>query len=60
MKKSNMRKSKIAIFGASGFSREVADICFSIGYSHIVFIDISTNSKTYFGHDIVGEHKIFL
>ncbi|MCC3861729.1 acetyltransferase [Pseudemcibacter aquimaris] len=29
---------KIAIFGASGFGREVADICHIIGYDEIVFL----------------------
>ncbi len=29
---------KIAIFGASGLGREVADICLEIGYSEIVFL----------------------
>lgn len=30
---------KIAIFGASGFSQEVADICIASGYENIVLID---------------------
>lgn len=30
---------KIAIFGASGFSHEVADICIASGYKNIVLID---------------------
>jgi len=29
---------KIAIFGASGFGRELADICIEIGYTDIVFL----------------------
>ncbi|NOH70313.1 sugar O-acyltransferase [Vibrio pectenicida] len=30
--------SKIAIFGTSGFAREVADVCMDQGYNEIVFI----------------------
>lgn len=30
---------KIAVFGASGFSHEVADICIALGYKNIVLID---------------------
>jgi sugar O-acyltransferase (sialic acid O-acetyltransferase NeuD family) len=29
----------IGIFGASGFAREVADVCFAMGYRDILFID---------------------
>lgn len=40
---------KIAIFGASGFSHEVADICIASGYTNIVLIDkqagLNINSK---------------
>ncbi|AOY78161.1 hypothetical protein [Clostridium formicaceticum] len=32
---------KIAIFGASGFAREVRDIAFVLGYKEIIFIDKS-------------------
>jgi len=30
---------KIAIFGASGFAREVRDIAYILGYTGIVFIE---------------------
>ena len=40
---------KIAIFGASGFSHEVADICIASGYKNIILIDkqagLNINSK---------------
>ncbi|NJD02854.1 MAG: sugar O-acyltransferase [Ruminiclostridium sp.] len=36
---------KIAIFGASGFSREVCDIAFISGYEEIVFIDKAENES---------------
>ncbi len=36
---------KIAIFGASGQGRELADICSEIGYTDIVFL-VSSNTET--------------
>ncbi len=30
---------KVGIFGASGFGREIADICIALGYEKIVFLD---------------------
>lgn len=43
---------KIAIFGSSGFSREVADICLDIGYTEIVFLDDNIS------HEIINEFPI--
>lgn len=37
---------KLAIFGASGFSREVQDIAFILGYKEIVFIDKKIGGST--------------
>ena len=34
---------KIAIFGASGQGREVADICLELGYIEIVFLVANDN-----------------
>ncbi|AET66059.1 sugar O-acyltransferase, sialic acid O-acetyltransferase NeuD family [Desulfosporosinus orientis DSM 765] len=45
----------IAIFGTSGFAREVADICWAIGYSNIVFIGIDPNQKVLLGYDVIHE-----
>lgn len=49
---------KIAIFGASGFSREVADICFVSGYKNIIFIDKSDNMNKYGEFEIVDESYV--
>jgi sugar O-acyltransferase (sialic acid O-acetyltransferase NeuD family) len=49
---------KIAIFGASGFSREVADICFASGYKKIVFIDKSADINKYSEFEIVDESYV--
>lgn len=49
---------KIGIFGASGFSREVADICLEIGYSQIVFIDYNACENDYFGFPLVDETEV--
>ena len=48
---------KIAIFGASGFSREVRDIAVVLGYDEIVFIDrIKMGSVDHF--DVIGEADV--
>lgn len=49
---------KIAIFGASGFSHEVADICFDLGYAKIVFVDVLRKSGNYHDFDVVNENNI--
>lgn len=48
---------KIGIFGTSGFSREVADICLEMGYKDIVFIS-ETNSEDYFDFPVITEEKV--
>jgi sugar O-acyltransferase (sialic acid O-acetyltransferase NeuD family) len=50
--------SKIGIFGASGFSRELADICFCLDYNQIVFIDFDPAEKTYFDFPLLSEKEI--
>ncbi|MCD6389780.1 MAG: acetyltransferase [Desulfobulbaceae bacterium] len=49
---------KIAIFGASGFAREVADICLALGCQDIVFLDVNPAQKTYFGYPLYGDPEI--
>lgn len=46
------------IFGASGFSREVADICLEVGYRKITFIDNKINKGSYFGFDVIKEQDL--
>ncbi|SDI30700.1 acetyltransferase [Alteribacillus bidgolensis] len=48
---------KIAIFGASGFAREVRDIAYVLGYKNIVFIDKKTE-RSIDGFPIVSEKKV--
>lgn len=48
---------KIGIFGASGFSREVADICLEIGYEQITYLDYQPTENTYFGFPLVDEKE---
>lgn len=49
---------KVAVFGASGFSREVADIIMKYGDNEIVFIDLYSTLNTCFGFPIVPERNI--
>lgn len=49
---------KIAIFGASGFAREVADICWELGYRDLCYIDRQPESDRYFGLPIFSEDAI--
>ncbi len=49
---------KIAIFGVSGFAREVADVCLETGYTEIVFIDYITKETEYFGFPLIGENEV--
>lgn len=50
---------KIGIFGASGFAREVGDICLDIGYEKVVYIDHKENEeKSYFGFPLVNEDHL--
>lgn len=46
------------IFGASGLSREVADIAIDIGYSQIKFIDVIEGKEEVTGFEIVNEKNI--
>ena len=52
------KHSKIAIFGASGFSREVADICFCLECDQIVFIDLDPVEDIYFEFPLLSEKEI--
>jgi sugar O-acyltransferase (sialic acid O-acetyltransferase NeuD family) len=49
---------KIAIFGASGFSREVRDIAFILGYEEIIFID-KTKEGRVGGFPVVPEKEVY-
>ncbi|SNT02730.1 sugar O-acyltransferase, sialic acid O-acetyltransferase NeuD family [Anaerovirgula multivorans] len=49
---------KIAIFGASGFSREVRDIASILGYKEIIFID-KTNTGDLEDFPIVNEKQVY-
>ena len=49
---------KIAIIGASGFSREVADICFALHYEDIVLIDYIAHQADCFGIPLYSENAI--
>ena len=48
---------RLAIFGASGFAREVEDIALFLGYQEIVFIDREENLH-WVGKSIVSEKRI--
>ncbi|PCJ35843.1 MAG: sugar O-acyltransferase [Alphaproteobacteria bacterium] len=49
---------KIAIFGSSGFAREVADLCHDIGYREMVFIDSSAEGEEISGMKVLGDKDI--
>jgi len=51
----NQIPAKLGIFAASGFSREIADICLEIGCHEIVFIEVKPIAETYFGFPFVTE-----
>ena len=51
----NQIPAKIGIFGASGFSRETADICLELGCKEIAFIEMEPKAETYFGFPLVTE-----
>ena len=50
--------SKIGILGASGFSREVADICFCLKCDQIIFIDLAPAKDSYFEFPLLSEKEI--
>lgn len=52
------KHTKLAIFGASGFSRETADIFLSFGTTEVVYIDLNVDVDTYFDFPIVSEREI--
>lgn len=49
---------KIAIFGASGFSRETADICLALSVSDVVFVDAAPTADRYFGFPLHAEDAL--
>lgn len=54
----NQIPAKLGIFGASGFSREVADICLELKCNEIVFIEMEPIAEICFGFPIVTERTI--
>ena len=52
------KQIKLAIFGASGFSRETADIFLSFNTGEVVYIDLNPEEDTYFGFPIVSEREV--
>ena len=46
------------MFGASGFSREVADILLTFGVKVLVFVDLSTIAHQYFSFPVFDESDI--
>lgn len=53
-----MELRKAAIFGASSFAREVADICVTLGFDETVFIDLNPEGNSYFNFPLLAEDKI--
>ncbi|RKQ72209.1 sugar O-acyltransferase (sialic acid O-acetyltransferase NeuD family) [Litorimonas taeanensis] len=49
---------KIAIFGSSGFAREVADLCHDIGYTDMVLVDGSNDADTVAGLKVLDDSHI--
>ena len=45
---------KIAIFDASGFSRETADVALIDQIEELVFIDLVTTCNTYYGFPLLS------
>jgi len=52
------RPVKIGVFGASGFSREAADIILSDFVDELIFIDLNPQENTYFGFSILREDQV--
>ncbi|MCF8095440.1 MAG: acetyltransferase [Desulfobacteraceae bacterium] len=52
------RPFKIAIFGASGFSREAADIVLMDQIKELVFVDKEAMGKTYKGYQLLSEENV--
>jgi len=51
----NQIPAKLGIFGASGFSRETADICLELGANEIVFIEMEPIAEICFEFPLVNE-----
>lgn len=49
---------KIAIFGTSGWSQEVLDVCDAMGYKQFIFIVKNKSSESYCGVAVVKETEI--
>ena len=49
---------KIGIFGASGFAREVLDVCIVLGITKVVFIDVVRGRRDYYGWPLFSEEEI--
>ena len=52
------KQIKLAVFWASGFSRETADIFLSFNTVELVYIDLNPATNIYFGFQIVSEREI--
>lgn len=50
-----MTHHKLAIFGTSGFAREVLDIGLSVGFTDFVFLGTGDHEKRYRDYDILPE-----
>lgn len=48
---------KTAIFGASGFSREVADVALVCGAAELLYLDYDVQGGDYFGFPLVDEGR---
>lgn len=46
---------KIAIFGASGFGREVLDICLELGACQICFLEVDPKASEYIGFKLLRD-----
>jgi len=49
---------QIAIFGTSGFAREVADICWAIGYKKVVLIGTGSKEDFSFEYEVTDESNV--
>jgi len=54
----NRKRKKIAIFGTSGFAREVIDIAFNNGYREFVLISNKNEMNGLSGYQIINEDEI--
>lgn len=52
------KPGKVAIFGASGFSRECADIVLENNIESLVYVDLFPTEPEYFGFPLVAEDQI--